>query len=112
MVIYSCLYTSSAQSTVCGAIQPPIVSSNPGQPTIVGHGQAAAVGPGPGQPPAVRSTLPSGISKCAITECQNPCFIDEAGTVHECCGITHAMEHQRRKAIEQRKSTVMYLYPN
>ena len=51
----------------------------------------------------VPSLLPSGQRKCAIQECQSPCFVDEAGTVHECCGFTHAMEHQRRKAIEQRK---------
>lgn len=67
----------------------------------------------PGQVAVVGSTaLPPGAKKCAINECQKPCFIDESGTVHECCGITHAMEHQRRKAIEQRKSTYhskMYL---
>ena len=49
-------------------------------------------------------SLPPGVTMCAIVECQNPCFVDEAGTVHECCGIMHAMEHQRRKSIEQRKS--------
>ena len=39
--------------------------------------------------------------KCAIVECPNPCYVDESGTVHECCGITHAMEHQRRLALMQ-----------
>ena len=53
--------------------------------------------------PTVPAILPSGLVKCAIRECQEPCFVDQAGTVHECCGFTHAMEHQRRKAIEQRK---------
>ena len=62
----------------------------------------------PGQVPVAGPILPSGARKCAINECPNPCFIDEAGTVHECCGITHAMEHQRRKAIEQRK-TIVYV---
>ena len=38
---------------------------------------------------------------------QNPCFIDETGTVHECCGITHAMEHQRRTIIVQRKNNML-----
>ena len=40
--------------------------------------------------------------KCAIVECPNPRYVDESGTVHECCGITHAMEHQRRLALMQR----------
>ena len=36
---------------------------------------------------------------CAIPECGNPCFVDQQGKVFECCGYTHAMELQRRKAM-------------
>lgn len=57
----------------------------------------------PGQPSGMGPVPPSTVQKCAIQECPNPCYVDETGTVHECCGITHAMERQRRKAIEQRK---------
>ena len=53
-----------------------------------------------GQLPPV---LPNGAPKCAILECPNPCHIDESGKVHDCCGYTHAMEYQRRLAIQQRK---------
>ena len=53
-------------------------------------------------------TLPRTL-KCALSECQNPCFVDETGTVHECCGITHAMEHQRRMTIVQRKNNMLTL---
>ena len=60
--------------------------------------------PGQPQPPPTQGVthLPSGVPKCAISECPNPCFVDESGTVHECCGVTHAMEHQRRQALWQR----------
>ena len=47
--------------------------------------------------------LPAGVVKCAIQECTRPCFVDPSGKVHECCGFTHAMEHQRRQAIQQRE---------
>lgn len=40
-----------------------------------------------------------GVAICAIPECNNPCFVDGQGKVHECCGYTHAMELQRRKAL-------------
>ena len=38
---------------------------------------------------------------CAIQECQNPCHVDENGVIHECCGYTHAMEHQRRQSMQK-----------
>ena len=41
----------------------------------------------------------AGMVKCAIPECNNPCFVDGQGKVFECCGYTHAMELQRRKAL-------------
>ena len=44
--------------------------------------------------------------KCAIIECPNARYKDETGTVHECCGLTHAMEHQRRLALMKRKSVL------
>ena len=50
------------------------------------------------------------VSLCAIDECPNACYIDESGTVHECCGYTHAMEHQRRQALWQRKCSMNILY--
>lgn len=43
------------------------------------------------------------LPKCAIDECVNACYVDESGTVHECCGLTHAMEHKRRQALWQRE---------
>ena len=55
-------------------------------------------------PPQMSSALPPS-QKCAIVECPNPRYVDESGTVHECCGITHAMEHQRRLALMQRRLT-------
>ena len=51
---------------------------------------------------AVSSALPPS-QKCAIVECPYPRYVDESGIVHECCGITHAMEHQRRLALMQRE---------
>ena len=74
------------------------MTSQPAVPPATAPG-GAPLGP----PQTVPAILPSGLVKCAIRECQEPCFVDQAGTVHECCGFTHAMEHQRRKAIEQRK---------
>ena len=40
-----------------------------------------------------------GVAVCAIPDCGNPCFVDQQGKVFECCGYTHAMELQRRKAM-------------
>ena len=42
---------------------------------------------------------------CAIQECQKPCYVDESGTVHKCCGITRAREFQK----ENRTSGPRYL---
>ena len=53
-------------------------------------------------PPPPPTLPPSGIKKCAIPECPKACYVDPSGTVHECCGYTHAMEHQRRRALLQR----------
>ena len=59
--------------------------------------------PPPGAiPPSSSTSLPPD-KKCAIVECQNTRYVDESGTVHECCGITHAMEHQRRLALMKRE---------
>ena len=63
---------------------------------------ATPLQPSPSVPPQSSSpNLPSS-NKCAIAECPNPRYVDESGTVHECCGITHAMEHQRRLALMKR----------
>ena len=56
----------------------------------------------PPPPPTLPPILPSGAKKCAIPECPKACYVDPSGTVHECCGYTHAMEHQRRQALLQR----------
>ncbi len=61
--------------------------------------QDGAALPTPVQAPVV----PTSRATCAIAECPNACYVDDSGTVHECCGITHAMEHQRRQALWQRK---------
>ena len=45
---------------------------------------------------AVQCLVP-GRQKCAIPECPNPSYIDENGTVHKCCGRTHAKELQKRQ---------------
>ena len=50
------------------------------------------------------------IPLCALPECQNQCHVDDNGTVHECCGYTHAMENQRRKALQQGKYNTLHLY--
>ena len=63
--------------------------------------QDGAALPTPVQSPVV----PTSRATCAITECLKACYVDDSGTVHECCGITHAMEHQRRLALWQRKLT-------
>lgn len=68
--------------------------------TTAGGGGISA----PPPPPQMSSALPPS-QKCAIVECPNPRYVDESGTVHECCGITHAMEHQRRLALMQRRLT-------
>lgn len=44
---------------------------------------------------AIGGVLPT----CALSDCNNPCHIDDNGTVHECCGFSHAMEHQRRLSL-------------
>jgi hypothetical protein len=105
-VIYSFTSAQQKPQTQQGVAVPTATGQLPGQ----GPGQAPVPGQAPpGQAssgPQTVPTLPSGLRKCAIQECQNPCFVDPAGTVHECCGITHAMEHQRRKAIEQQKQVI------
>ena len=73
---------------------------------------AAAMVPMPNTPLSLStstssSSLPAD-KKCAIVECPNPRYVDESGTVHECCGITHAMEHQRRLALMKRKLTWIF----
>ena len=56
----------------------------------------------PPQPiPQPIPTAVGGVAKCAIPECPNPCFVDAQGKAFECCGYTHAMELQRRKALEK-----------
>ena len=125
-VIYSFTSAQQKPQTQQGVAAPTATGQLPGQLPGQLHGQKPGQTPVPGQvprqapvpgqaPPGQASsgpqtvpTLPSGLRKCAIQECQNPCFVDPAGTVHECCGITHAMEHQRRKAIEQRKTESVY----
>ena len=44
--------------------------------------------------------LVPGRQKCAIPECPNPSYIDENGTVHKCCGRTHARELEQRQCKE------------
>ncbi|CAI8018718.1 hypothetical protein GBAR_LOCUS11343 [Geodia barretti] len=101
-----------AAPTATGQLPGQLHGQKPGQTPVPGQVPRQAPVPGqapPGQAssgPQTVPTLPSGLRKCAIQECQNPCFVDPAGTVHECCGITHAMEHQRRKAIEQQKQVI------
>ena len=68
---------------------------------ITANIQDGAALPTPVQAPVV----PTSRATCAIAECLKACYVDESGTVHECCGITHAMEHQRRQALWQRKLT-------
>ena len=41
-------------------------------------------------------------SECAIDECRLPCYVDANGTVHDCCGYTHAMELIRRQVISSK----------
>ena len=41
--------------------------------------------------------LVPGVQKCAIEECPNPSYTDENGTVHKCCGRTHAKEYEQRQ---------------
>ena len=36
----------------------------------------------------------------SLARARLPRHIDEKGTIHDCCGFTHAMELSRRKAIE------------
>ena len=39
--------------------------------------------------------------KCAIPECPRPCYMEEGGKIHECCGRTHAEEYRRRCSQQQ-----------
>ena len=69
----------------------------------------ASLSPSLTSPPPPLPTPSLGLSptmKCAIIECPNARYKDESGTVHECCGLTHAMEHQRRLALMKRKSVL------
>ena len=46
---------------------------------------------------------------CAIPECGQPCYVDSnTGIVHDCCGYTHAMEHQRRLNLQHQGSVIVY----
>lgn len=77
--------------------------TGPPMTTPTGSGGVSAPPPLPSSlSPQLASALPPS-QKCAIVECPKPRYVDESGTVHECCGITHAMEHQRRLALMQRK---------
>lgn len=48
------------------------------------------------QDPVVQCLVP-GVQKCAIAECPNPSHVEEDGTVHKCCGLTHAKEYEQRQ---------------
>ena len=71
-------------------------------PTLLPPAPTPASIPLPPPLPPTPSLAPSGVPKCAIAECPRPTFVDESGQAHECCGYTHAMEHQRRLALLQR----------
>ena len=86
----------------------PTLASTPPVPTVL---PVPVVLPVPAVLPPVSTkhlqnqtpqTLPNGARKCAIPECSLACYIDPSGTVHECCGFSHAMELMRRKATELR----------
>ena len=49
-------------------------------------------------------------SECAIPECPNGCYVDEYGKIHDCCGYNHAMEYQRRLALQNGHCLVFSLY--
>ena len=51
----------------------------------------------------VRVSSSPSVPTCAISECDNPRYVDDSGHVYECCGYTHAMEHQRRQILQQSK---------
>ncbi len=55
---------------------------------------------------ASASPIPTQQNKCAIEECNEPRHVDPNGTVHECCGYTHAMEHIRRRILERKKCSL------
>lgn len=59
--------------------------------------------PAPPPPtPQLNPSLPVTTNKCALLECTNPRYVDPStGKAHECCGYTHAMEHQRRLHLQQ-----------
>ena len=46
---------------------------------------------------SIQSNTSNRIQVCAIPECFKPRYVDDNGTVHECCGYSHAMELIRRK---------------
>lgn len=48
------------------------------------------------------ATAYASIPLCAIDECDLPCYVDDNGKIHECCGYTHAMEHIRRQLVESK----------
>ena len=54
----------------------------------------------PPQIPLATGSQASSRSVCALEGCCNPRHVDAAGTVHECCGYTHAMELIRRKIMQ------------
>ena len=99
-------------------LQGPMIPSGPMVPTLASIPPVPTVGlpvpvvlPVPAVLPPVSTkqlqnqtpqTLPNGARKCAIPECSLACYIDPSGTVHECCGFSHAMELMRRKATELR----------
>ena len=91
--------------TTAAAMIQPTSTAPMTTPAAAGVGISAPPPP-PSLPPQMSSALPPS-QKCAIVECPNPRYVDETGTVHECCGITHAMEHQRRLALMQRKLIII-----
>ena len=67
----------------------------------IAHDQMQTVAVAPVTMGATHHTVDPGIipgmQKCALTECPNPSYVDENGTVHECCGRTHAAEYEKRQ---------------
>eukprot|EP00800_Vazella_pourtalesii_P002209 TRINITY_DN1201_c0_g1_i7.p1 TRINITY_DN1201_c0_g1~~TRINITY_DN1201_c0_g1_i7.p1 ORF type:complete len:205 (-),score=43.44 TRINITY_DN1201_c0_g1_i7:101-715(-) len=49
------------------------------------------------QPPQMMQ--PPNLKKCAIQECDQVPFFDPMMGQQACCSLTHAMEHERRKAL-------------
>ena len=64
-------------------------------------------------PQEVVQCLIPGVQKCAIVECPNPCYSDENGTVHKCCGRTHAKEYEKRQCKSlQYRYKILILHVN